>query len=82
VKDLNIHDLSLSWEEAKDPFFTHGLHVADFENIEIKSFKGKASPSGSVNEAVKLERGKEAKTDLKKSEISLTGVSAYRALPE
>jgi polygalacturonase len=45
VKNLRVRDFDLSWDSVKQPFFTHGIEVNNFEGLSISSFGGTAAPN-------------------------------------
>ncbi|MGH2562983.1 MAG: glycoside hydrolase family 28 protein [Ginsengibacter sp.] len=47
IKGLRINDFQLEWINTRMPYFTNGIEVNHFENVEIKDFRGTASPINS-----------------------------------
>jgi hypothetical protein len=58
VKDLEIHDFDLTWEDVQEPFFTHGLDIEKFENLLIQGFHGGPAPQNKTANAVFLKEGR------------------------
>ena len=63
IKGLRINDFQLQWTNTRMPFFTNGIQVNHFEDVEIKDFKGMGSPINSKAFRIYAEDGKDFKTD-------------------
>ena len=44
IKRLRINDFQLEWTGMPMPYFTNGIEVKFFEDVEIRDFEGTASP--------------------------------------
>jgi polygalacturonase len=44
VKNLQIRDFDLSWDQVKAQYFTNGIEVGNFEGVRIEDFRGTAAP--------------------------------------
>lgn len=57
VRNMEIHDFDLRWEEVREPFFTYGIEVQKFENVIIDGFRGDGAPSRGNAPAILLKDG-------------------------
>lgn len=69
VSGLKIEDFSLIWTNTRMPYFTHGIEVADFSDLQIRSFKGTASPVNPKAFPIFLQNGVEGYVDTKKGVV-------------
>ncbi len=67
VKGLRINDFELQWPNAPMAFFTHGIELNHFEDVQISNFKGTASPANAKAFKIYAEEGKVLITDDKKN---------------
>jgi hypothetical protein len=58
VKNLRIRDFDLTWDPLKQPFFTNGLEIKQFEGVRIEDFHGTGAPGNPAAFPVALEDGK------------------------
>ncbi len=58
VKGLRLRDFDLTWGAVKQPFFTHGIEVGNFEGVTIDNFQGGAAPCNSKASPIFLHDGK------------------------
>lgn len=63
IKGLRINDFQLQWTNARMPYFTNGIELNHFEDVEIKDFKGTGSPINSKAFRIYAADGKEFKTN-------------------
>ncbi|MEO7119794.1 MAG: hypothetical protein ABIY62_01780, partial [Ginsengibacter sp.] len=63
VKDLHINDFNLKWTSTRMPYFTNGIELDHFENVEIKDFDGSASPINSHAFRIYASNGKQFSID-------------------
>jgi polygalacturonase len=63
VKNLRLRDVSLSWGDVKEPFFTNGVAIERFEGVSIDGLRTRAAPSSPDREAVRLRDGRNATID-------------------
>lgn len=63
VKGLRINDFKLQWTNTRMPFFTNGIELNHFEDVEIKDYKGSASPINIKAYRIYAEDGKGFKTN-------------------
>jgi polygalacturonase len=59
VKDLRINDFRLQWTNTRMPYFTNGIELNHFENVEIRDFDGTASPINSHAFRIYANNGKQ-----------------------
>ena len=59
VKNLRIEDFDLTWDAMKEPYFTNGIEVNNFEGVRIIGFHGTAAPNNSKASPVSLRDGKD-----------------------
>ncbi len=45
VANLRLHDFNLTWDAMREKYFTYGIEVGNFQDVDISGFKGTASPS-------------------------------------
>jgi polygalacturonase len=45
VKNFQVREFRLGWDSVKEPFFTHGLEVNNFEGLTVSFFQGTAAPN-------------------------------------
>ncbi len=70
VKGLTINDFRLTWTKTRMPFFTHGIEVNHFTDVNISGFNGTASPINNKAYKVYLTDGKGLVIDTKKGLLS------------
>ena len=58
VKNLRIKDFDLTWDAMKEPYFTNGIEVNNFDGVRITGFQGTAAPNNSKASPVSLRDGK------------------------
>lgn len=58
VKNLRIEDFDLTWDQMKEPYFTNGIEVRNFERVKIEGFRGTAAPNNPKAFPVLLRDGK------------------------
>lgn len=63
VKGLRINDFKLQWTNTRMAFFTNGIELNHFEEVEIIDFKGSASPINPKGYRIYGEQGKGFKTN-------------------
>lgn len=71
VEGLSLTDFTLKWENVSEPFFTNGIEVENYTDIEIINFKGTGAPHNSSAVPVLLTNGKGFKTNLDKKSVRL-----------
>ena len=71
VNGLSVIDFSLEWQNISDPFFTNGIEVASYSDLEIINFKGTGSPGNKAACPVLLMNGSGFKTDLDEKYIRI-----------
>jgi polygalacturonase len=64
VRQLSIRNFRLEWDKQKQDFFTRGIEVEDFDELEIRDFHGSSAPANQQLPAVKLSNGKKLITNL------------------
>ncbi len=57
VKNLTLNDVNISWGEVKQNYFKYGIHVKDFNELQLTNIKASASPSNKSLPAVLIENG-------------------------
>ncbi len=67
VKNLRIDDFQLQWTNTRMPYFTHGIELADFEDVTISNFKGAASPVNPQAYRIYAKNGKGLKIENKQN---------------
>jgi len=76
VNGLTIKDLKLAWTGTRMPYFTNGIEVANFTDLQIENFKGTGSPVNKDAVAVFLENGSQINLNLnKKVTVKKKGVN-------
>lgn len=63
IKGLRINDFRLTWENTRMPFFTNGIELHHFENVEISNFTGAGSPINPGAHRIYARDGKGFTTD-------------------
>jgi hypothetical protein len=58
VRNLRIRDFDLTWDPVKQPFFTHGLDIREFDGVSIDGFRGTGAPGNRDAFPVFLQNGK------------------------
>jgi len=64
VKNLHIRDFDLGWDALRQPFFTNGIEIDNFEGIRIDNFKGMAAPGSSDTFPIAIHNGKGFETNV------------------
>ncbi len=60
---MSVNDFRLRWTNTRMPYFTNGIELNHFENVEIKDFDGTASPINSHAFRIYANDGKHFSTD-------------------
>ncbi|OFY63632.1 MAG: hypothetical protein A2V64_05915 [Bacteroidetes bacterium RBG_13_43_22] len=71
VKGLTIIDFSLEWKEISDPFFTNGIEVTNYSDLEINDFKVTGAPGNKEASPVLLMNGCGFKTNLDEKAVRI-----------
>ena len=58
VKGLHLRDFDLTWGAVKQPFFTHGVEISNFEGVTIENYHGSAAPCNPKAYPISLHDGK------------------------
>jgi hypothetical protein len=74
VQDLSIQDVTLLWDDIPYPFYTHGIEISDFANVNILNFKGSAAPHNKNAFPVHLKNGTGFLTDRDAQSVSKNNV--------
>ncbi len=74
VNNLTMEDFKLQWATSLPSFFTNGILIENFKNLDIKNFQGTASPSNTKLKPVALKNGLGFKSDMDKSAVQLQNV--------
>lgn len=70
VKGLRLRDFDLTWGDVKQPFFTHGLEVSNFEGVMVDNFHGTPAPCSPKAFPLFLHDGK--KCEVRGEAVSVT----------
>jgi polygalacturonase len=65
ITGLTIENFRLKWTGTRMPYFTNGIEVHNFKDLQIKKFKGTASPINVKAFPIYLENGNQADIDTK-----------------
>jgi hypothetical protein len=57
VDGVKIDGLEVEWAEGLPPFFSHGMQLEDFKNIDIDGFSGGPAHADGGKAAIALSRG-------------------------
>jgi len=71
VKGLSLIDFTLEWQEISDPFFTNGIEVTNYSDLEINDFRGTGAPGNKEACPVLLINGTGFKTNLNENLIRI-----------
>jgi polygalacturonase len=74
VKNLRVNDFDLTWDPVKQPFFTHGIEVNDFEGLTIGSFRGTAAPNNPKGVPIVLRNGRDYDISAPGESVSMENV--------
>jgi len=74
VRDLRIRDFDIVWDPVKQPFFTHGLDIREFDGVSIDGFRGTGAPGHSHAFPVFLRNGKRLDSRLPAGVIHMENV--------
>jgi hypothetical protein len=74
VKNLGIRNFTLRWDGQKQPYFSTGIEVEDFNTIEIFDLNGEAAPVNLTLKPVILRNGTSISTNLPDSKVEKIGV--------
>jgi len=58
VGGLEIHGFEVEWAAGLPDFFTHGLQIENFSDLEIDGFRGGPAHGSSGNAAISLSKGR------------------------
>lgn len=74
VKNFRVGRFDLSWDGMKQPFFTHGIEVSNFEDVRIDDFNGRGAPNNARAFPIAVYNGKGFKSDAARKSISMKNV--------
>ena len=74
VRDFRIRDVEVSWDPVKQPFFTHGLEIREFDGASIDGFRGRGAPGNTHAFRVVLSNGKRLEGRLPEGPVHLENV--------
>nr|MDQ6902891.1 glycosyl hydrolase family 28 protein [Bacteroidota bacterium] len=63
VQGLRINDFQLTWTNTRMPYFSNGIELSNFKNVEIRDFKGSGSPRNLKSYRIFAENGNGFFTD-------------------
>ncbi len=66
VHRLSLEDVVIAWDDVKEDYFRHGIHIIDSDKVRLTNIEAKASPSNSNLVPVKLDAVKSLNTDMEK----------------
>ena len=66
VSGLRLSDVQLTWTKTRMPYFTHGIELEHFEEVDIRHFRGTASPANNKAFRIAAYQGKGLRLDDKK----------------
>jgi hypothetical protein len=75
IKNLKLNNFQMEWGKMTDKFYTHGIQISDFENVQITNFSGESSPSNPKLSSVYIENGKGLKSDLNRHQLTIKNVN-------
>ncbi|HMK38573.1 MAG TPA: glycosyl hydrolase family 28 protein [Bacteroidota bacterium] len=78
VRNLRIRDFDLSWDRVKQPFFTDGLDIREFDGVSIEGFRGTGSPARKDAFPVSLINGKGLRSPLSGGPIHTENVERQK----
>jgi polygalacturonase len=58
VKNLHVRDFDLTWDSVRQPYFTNGIEIDNFEGIRIDNFRGTAAPGNTNAYPISIRDGK------------------------
>jgi len=67
IDGLRMHDVQLRWTGTRMPYFTHGIELNNFNNVDISKFDGMASPINKKAYRIAASNGKWLKIDDRKN---------------
>jgi hypothetical protein len=73
-----VRDVRLSWDPVKEPFFTHGLEVNNFDGLTVGSFEGTAAPNNTHAYPVVVRNGTGCKISMPKASVLRENVKEVR----
>jgi hypothetical protein len=66
VHRLSLDDVVIEWDDVKEDYFRHGIHIVHSDKVRLTNIEAKASPSNSNLVPVNLDNVKGFKTDMEK----------------
>lgn len=69
IKGLSVIDFSLEWHDISAPFFTNGIEVTHYSDLEIINFNGTGAPGNNSAYPVLLRNGSGLRTNLDKKSV-------------
>ena len=58
VKNFRLEDVDLTWDQMKEPYFTNGIEIRNFEGVRIEDFRGTGAPGNPKASPILLQDGK------------------------
>lgn len=74
VDNLSLDNFQISWEYGKRKYFTNGIYIKEFNNLQLYKIQVESAPSNALLPSVLLENGEYLKTDLKLKNQSLKNI--------
>ena len=69
VKDLILNEINITWDIVDEDYFKYGIHIKEFNELQLKNIRANASPSNNLLPAVFIENGKAFSTNMKNKDI-------------
>lgn len=57
VKNLVLNNVRISWNNVTEEYFKYGIHINEFEDVQLTNVKATSSPSNNILPAILLENG-------------------------
>jgi hypothetical protein len=58
VRNVRLRNFSVKWDDVREPYFTNGIEITEFENISFDDYIGSGAPHNQSATALRLENGR------------------------
>lgn len=64
VENIKLNNIEITWDAVTDDYFTHGIHIKNFDGLKMNGITASSSPSNKRLSTVLVENGIGLKSDL------------------
>ncbi|MXV49791.1 hypothetical protein GS399_02330 [Pedobacter sp. HMF7647] len=79
VNGIQLDNVNVSWDKSiKESYFTNAFTIKNFEDLQLKNFKGTSSPSNPSLKIISLKGGENAEVEALKNQVETQNVKELK----